>query len=51
MREVLCFPSQKQPNLPDFGHFCFVIADKELPAELGIKEYARKGFISKTLGT
>lgn len=46
-----CFHKEKGPNLPDIGHFCSFTADKELPAERGIKVYARKGFISKILGT
>jgi len=46
-----CYPRKKGPNLPDIGHFCSFIADKELPAEKGIKGYSRKDFLSKTLGT
>lgn len=47
---MLCFPRQKGPNLSDIGHFCYFIADKELPAEMGIKGCTRKGSISKTSG-
>lgn len=49
------FPTQKKkkkgPNLLDIGHLCSFIPDKELPAEMGIRGYVRKGFNSKTLGT
>lgn len=32
------FPRQGGPNIPEIGHFCSFIADKEFPAVMGIKK-------------